>query len=89
MHNTIKYMLHSINIVLVWQYLDTLLELVTRRWGALPQQLAEDDDLFEEEHSSLFGARQHAAVLLRHKEGLLLEQLALAGQFTLKYINTL
>ncbi len=64
--------------------LDALLELVSRGGRSFPEQLTEDDDLLEEENSSFFGARQDAGVLLRHKEGFLLQQFALRGQFTLQ-----
>lgn len=65
-------------------YLDALLELVAGRGRAFPEQLAEDDDLLEEEHAPLFGPRQHAGILLCDEEGLLLQQLALAGQLALR-----
>lgn len=54
-------------------YLDALLELVAGRGRAFPEQLAEDDDLLEEENPPFFGARQDAGVLLRHEEGFLLQ----------------
>lgn len=65
-------------------YLNALLELVPGRGRAFPEQLAEDDDLLKEENASFFGARQDAGVLLCHEEGFLLQQFALAGQFTLR-----
>lgn len=65
-------------------YLDTLLELVSGRRRAFPQQLTEDDDLLKEENSAFFGARQDAGVLLCYKEGFLLQQFALTGQFALR-----
>lgn len=37
-------------------HLDALFELVPRRGRAFPEQLAEDDDLLEEEDSPFFGA---------------------------------
>lgn len=69
-------------------HLDALLELVSRRGRPLPEQLAEDDDLLEEKDPSFFGARQDAGILLRHEEGFLLQQLSLAGQFTLRDNHT-
>ena len=65
-------------------HLNALLELVAGRGRAFPEQLTEDDDLLEEEDSAFFGARQDAGVLLRHKEGFLLQQFALIGQFSLQ-----
>lgn len=65
-------------------YLDALLELVSGRGRSLPEQLAEDDDLLKQKDSPFFGARQDAGVLLRHKEGFLLQQFSLTGQFTLQ-----
>lgn len=54
-------------------YLDALFKLVPRCRRPFPKQLAEDDDLFEEEHSALFTAGQNARVLLCHKERVLLQ----------------
>lgn len=65
-------------------YLDALLELVSRCGRSFPEQLTEDDNLLKEENSPFFGARQDAGVLLCNKEGLLLQQFALTGQFTLR-----
>lgn len=65
-------------------YLNTLLELVSRSGRPFPEQLAENNDLLEEEDPPLFGAGQDAGVLLRYKEGLLLQQFALTGQFALQ-----
>lgn len=60
-------------------YLDALLKLVSGRGRSFPEQLTEDDDLLKKENSSFFRARQDAGVLLRYKEGFLLQQFALAG----------
>lgn len=64
--------------------LDAVLVLVSRVVGAFPQQLAEDDDLLEQENSALFTARQNSSVLLPDAEGLLLQQLPLRRQLPLE-----
>lgn len=71
----------------LWVYLNALLELVSRSGRAFPEQLAENNDLLEEEDPPLFGAGQDAGVLLRDEEGLLLQQFALTGQFALQMRN--
>lgn len=56
-----------------FSHLDAVLELVSWIVGAFPEQFTEDDDLFEEEDSALFAARQDSPVLLPNAEGLLLQ----------------
>ena len=63
--------------------LDALFELVARGGRAFPQKLTEDDNLLKEEDAALFTAGQDARILLRHIEGLLLQQLSLARQLPL------
>lgn len=65
-------------------YLNALLELVSRSGRPFPEQLAENHYLLKEEDAALFGAGQDAGVLLCYKEGLLLQQFALTGQFALQ-----
>lgn len=69
-------------------YLDALFKLVPRGGRALAEKLAEDDYLLKEEDPALLAAGQDAGVLLRHKESLLLQQLALAGQLPLPHQTT-
>lgn len=69
-------------------YLDALLELVSGCGRSFPEQLTEDDDLLKQKDSTFFGAWQDAGVLLRHKEGFLLQQFSLTGQFTLQKSHT-
>lgn len=64
--------------------LDAVLELVSRVVGAFAQQFTENDDLLEQENSSLFAARQNSSVLLPDTEGLLLQQLPLRRQLPLE-----
>ncbi|KAG7215642.1 hypothetical protein INR49_021997 [Caranx melampygus] len=59
------------------------LSCMARVVGAFTRQLAEDDDLLKQENPALFAARQNAAVLLPHTEGLLLQQLPLGRQLPL------
>lgn len=67
-----------------WSHLDAVFELVPGVVGAFSQQFAEDDDVLEQEDSSLFAAGQNAAVLLPNTEGFLLQQLPLRRQLPLE-----